>query len=49
MISKLSQISRAKLSHQKNLGDTEQAMFPLRFNLLANSFVNNNGPLRSIL
>ena len=49
MMSRLSQLSQAKLSRKMNLANTEQAMFPLRFNLLANSFWNINGSLRSIL
>lgn len=49
MISRLSELSPAKLKPQIRVVDTEQAMFPLRFNLLAQDFYKYNLPLRSIL
>jgi hypothetical protein len=39
MISRSIQLNPAKSSGKVNLADKEQAMFPLRFNVLAKSFI----------
>lgn len=48
MISRLSQLSPTTFRDLQNLVSSEQAMFPLRFNLLAQDIYENSQPLRSI-